>query len=491
MRLISLVIVVLMVTVTLTAQIDSTFVRHYYPTYSTHPYWQSHPIGGTYAANVLETYNGDFCLQMLSVYHTPPPEVVTFQSPLAIYSRTGQYQETSFGPYTDYDVICGYYSTIVQDGLGGYLARDMYEHRLHRLDNNFHYVGYVPLTSNSGHWGSIRDIIKVDDGLIILGSISGTYSYAITKYNYDLAIQWECYINVVESWPIRKMTTTSDGGFLFWRGGHTSSNYDYFRATKLSAYGDTLWTKQMITPSVQQIVEVNGNYYGFVYHSHNNTTAELRIYDFGLNFENENHGAPILVIPTYPLLDNHMSYNEHPFYVTRTSDNCIILAISTPNAEIFKYDSDLNLLWTSNALNYERMGRGDHPLLELPNGDFVYCAGVSVYPRVEIESVALVRINANGNYVGVEDDIETPALSPMITAYPNPFNQELNVELKANQLSLCKVEVYNIKGQLIDSLTLQDNKSNWMPRNLASGVYILKLLSNSKLVESKKITHIK
>ena len=329
--------------------------------------------------------------------------------------------------------------------------------------------------------GILRDIIKVDDGLIILGSISGTYSYAITKYNYDLAVQWECYINVVESWPIRKMTTTSDGGFLFWRGGHTSSNYDYFRATKLSAYGDTLWTKQMITPSVQQIVEVNGNYYGFVYHSYNNTTAELRIYDFGLSFENENHGAPILVIPTYPLLDNNME-KKNPFYVTRTSDDCIILAISTPNAEIFKYDTDLNLLWTSNALNYEKIGRGDHPLLELPNGDYVYCAGVSVYPRVEIESVALVRINANGNYVGVEDDIETPALSPMITAYPNPMRDNLSIKLTQDDgadRDENSIDIFNIKGQLIRSLKLTKGETVWDGKDSGGkpcpkGIYLLR-----------------
>ncbi|MDD3563105.1 MAG: T9SS type A sorting domain-containing protein [Candidatus Cloacimonetes bacterium] len=488
MRLISLVIVALMVAVTLTAQVDSTFVRHYYPTYSTHPYWQNYPIGRTFAANVLETYNGDFCLQILSEYHTPPPEYVIFQSPLAIFSRDGQYTETVFCPFEEYyggfRIISGYYSTIVKDGLGGYLALDLFEHRLHRLDNNFHYVGYVPLISISGHLGSIRDIIKVDDGWIAIGSVSGI-GPAITKFDNSLTALWE-HTFATYQMNYTFASIASDGGcvYMWW-------DSPYYKFMKISSEGDSLWTKQFSAYyRLQQLVEVNNKYYGFVYHSHNNTTAELRIYDLGIDFENENPEAPILVIPTYPLLDNNME-KKNPFYVTRTSDDCIILAISTPNAEIFKYDSDLNLLWTSNALDYERIGRGDHPLLELPNGDFVYCAGVSVYPRVQIESGALVRINANGDYVGVEDDIETPAVSPMITAYPNPFNRELNVELKEKHLSLSKVEIYNVKGQLIDSLTLQDNKSNWMPRNLASGVYILKLLSNSKLVESKKITYIR
>ena len=476
MRLISIVIVVLMVAVTLTAQVDSTFVRHYYPTYSTHPHWQFHPISGIYAANVLETYNGDFCLQMLSEYHTPPPEFVIFQSPLAIYSRSGQYQETIFGPYIDYDVICGYYSTIVQDGLGGYLALDMYEGRLHRLDSIFNYVGYVPLTSNSGHLGSIRDFISVDDGWIAIGSVSGI-GPAITKFDNSLTALWE-HTFATYQMNYTFASIASDGGcvYMWW-------DSPYYKFMKISSEGDSLWTKQLSAHyQLQQLVEVNNKYYGMTYYSHNNTTAELRIYDLGIDFENENPEAPILVIPTYPLLDSTMMYNEKPFYVTRTSDDCIILAISTPNAEIFKYDSDLNLLWTSNALNYERIGRGDHPLLELPNGDFVYCAGVSVYPRVEIESVALVRINANGDYVGVEDDIETPAVGPMITAYPNPMRDNLSIKLTQDDGAVNgenRIEIYNIKGPLVRSIEVSKGETEWdgkdkQGKHCPLGIYLLR-----------------
>jgi hypothetical protein len=173
---------------------------------------------------------------------------------------------------------------------------------------------------------------------------------------------------------------------------------------------------------------------------------------------------------------------KNPFYVTRTSDDCIILAISTPNAEIFKYDTDLNLLWTSNALDYERIGRGDHPLIELPNGDYVYCAGVSVYPSTQIQSVALVRINANGDYVGVEDDIETPALSPMITAYPNPMRDHLSIKLTQDDgadRDENSIDIFNIKGQLICTLKMTKGETVWDGKDSGGkpcpkGIYLLR-----------------
>ena len=191
-------------------------------------------------------------------------------------------------------------------------------------------------------------------------------------------------------------------------------------------------------------------------------------------------------MPTYPLYNELYGLGKL-FNVIRTTDNCIILAVSTPSGEIFKFDSDLNLLWSSNALQNERIGIGFHPLTELGNGDFLYCATARKDPR----QLALVRIDSNGNYVGIEDDTEqTPAL-PVISAYPNPFTGELNVELKNNTAGENKLDIYNIRGQLIESKSVRGSNTTWTPQNLATGVYILRLVSNCKVLDSKRVTYIK
>ncbi len=108
MKLIPLAIMCMLVSVNLSAQIDSTFVRYYYPTTQTLPAWEAFPISQTLAANVFKAYDGNFVLQALATYHSPPPEWVFPQSPMMLYSRSGGYQNTVFGPQFGGDIVEGY-----------------------------------------------------------------------------------------------------------------------------------------------------------------------------------------------------------------------------------------------------------------------------------------------------------------------------------------------------------------------------------------------
>jgi len=460
----------------LVAQVDSTFVRYYSPTYETHVYWYSLPTSSTYAGNVFEKYDGNFGMQILATFHTPPPECLFLQSPIASYNRSGEYIDTTFGPCNGVDLMQGCYSHIIKDGFGGYLALDFFEHRIHRLNSNLQYVEWVPLQDDTGTGMGIRDLIVEDNGFVV---VSNYPDRRIAKYSFELSCLWNTSLISSEHQRFRKM---NDGSYIIlWR------HNPYFRVMKVSSTGDSIWVKQIQCEVVDDFIEVNNKFYGFKYGSVDINTGELRIYDFGVDFENEIPGDPILVIPTYRLLNSFIYDLDKLFSVIRTTDNCIILAVSTPAGEIFKFDSDLNLLWSSNALQNERIGIGFHPLTELGNGDFLYCATARKHPR----QLALVRIDSNGNYVGIEDDTEqTPAL-PVISAYPNPFTGELNVELKNNTAGENKLDIYNIRGQLIESKSVRGSNTTWTPQNLATGVYILRLVSNCKVLDSKRVTYIK
>ena len=460
----------------LAAQVDSTYVRYYNPTYETHPYWYSFPTSGTYAANMFEKYDGNFGMQILSTLHTPPPEMVFPQSPVATFNRRGEYINTTFGPYNDDGLLDGYYSHIIKDGYGGYLALDMFEHRIHRLNSDLQFVEWVPLLYFNGTPGGIWDLISDENGFVVVANSGGNL---IAKFSYDLTCLWDTPFTAHMQIRIKKL---GDGAYvnMWWFSPH-------YQVMKISSMGDTIWTKQLQDNGVEDFIEINNRFFGLSYDSINNSTAELRVYDFGVDFEYENAGDPILVIPTYPLLDNDLYRLGEPFSVIKTSDNCIILAVSTPGGEIFKFDSSFNLIWSSNALQDERTGIGSHPLVELGNGDLLYCATVGYQPR----QLALVRIDSNGNYVGIEDDTEQTPAPSVISAYPNPFTIELNVNLKNNTTGENKLEIYNIRGQLIESISIRGSNTTWIPHNLATGVYILKLISNLKQIDSKIITYIK
>lgn len=472
-----LILILLVISITLClAQDDSTFVRYYYPIYETHPFWQSFPISQIYAGNVFEKYDGNFGMQILSTFHTPPPEWICPQSPIANYTRGGVYLDTTFGPYTNQSLIPGYYSHVIKDGLGGYLALDMFERWIHRLDNNLQFVELVQLVNDNETFYSVRDLIIDDNGFIV---VSGLPDYKVSKFNFDLTCLWSTPLPANQHQRFRKL---NDGSYIIlWRYN------PYFRVMKVSSMGDSIWVKQIQCEVADDFIDINNNFYGFIHDSIDINTAELRIYDFGIDFENEDPGAPILVIPTYPFLDNNEYGLGEPFSVIRTSDNCIIVAVSTPTGEIFKFDNNFNLIWSSNALSIEEVGIGNHPLIELGNGDILYCATVTELPR----RLGLVRIDSDGNYVGIDDDTEQTPANTVIFAYPNPFKNELNLEFKTISNANNLLEFYNIKGQLIESKTLQGTKTTWIPHNLPSGVYIMKFIGGSKLIESKMITYIK
>ncbi|MEN6445432.1 MAG: T9SS type A sorting domain-containing protein [Candidatus Cloacimonas sp.] len=489
MKLIPLLIMCVIVAVNLSAQIDSTFVRYYYPTTQTLPAWESFPISQTLAANVFEAYDGNFVLQAMATFHSPPPEWVFPQSPMMLYSRNGVYQSTLFGPQVDGDIVEGYYTRIVKDGLGGYLALDSHYHRLQRLDANLQYVEQITLYCTDGIMGSVNDILRVENGFIITGYIQGTNNTGIVKYNYALECLWQYQTPVHSNASI---TTTSDGGILY--------NWWYspmMRLMKITADGDSLWTKEYIPGAYKEsIIESNGNYFGLRYND-NVVDGLLRVYDYGVDFSIINPNTPILTIPTYELLDE-----EIVFPAIRTNDNNIILAVSTPTGEIFKFDGAFNMLWSSNALPIERIGVGKHPLLELDNGDILYCATVIELPR----RLGLVRIDSNGNYVGVSDDTEQTPPTRCISAYPNPFTAFTNLKVilpsklddSMPRVTTASIDIYNIKGQKVKSISLDPNKTieqytYWDGRDAggkkcSSGIYFLNLSVNGKRCLSKKVT---
>lgn len=89
---------------------------------------------------------------------------------------------------------------------------------------------------------------------------------------------------------------------------------------------------------------------------------------------------------------------------------------------------------------------------------------------------------------------EHTALSPqdlIISVYPNPFCEKLNIKLESKTNQPVKIDIYNLKGQLIyDSVVEPNMQFSWNDSKAASGVYFVKV-SQGRNTQTKKIIKIR
>ncbi len=89
-----------------------------------------------------------------------------------------------------------------------------------------------------------------------------------------------------------------------------------------------------------------------------------------------------------------------------------------------------------------------------------------------------------------DPSVPTPS-TLVITAYPNPFQQNvgLNISSKSNQP--IKVDIFNLKGQLVYSATAQSNTNLiWNAEKASSGMYIIRAMQGTQ-TQTRKIIRVK
>ena len=92
-------------------------------------------------------------------------------------------------------------------------------------------------------------------------------------------------------------------------------------------------------------------------------------------------------------------------------------------------------------------------------------------------------------------DNDNNNISPIVSelkAYPNPFNPLTNISFSLSEPSEITLDVFNIKGQLIENLAHSrfeagDHQISWNADNFASGIYFIRLNNGSGINFSKVI----
>ena len=94
-----------------------------------------------------------------------------------------------------------------------------------------------------------------------------------------------------------------------------------------------------------------------------------------------------------------------------------------------------------------------------------------------------------------EIPVMTPAVFSLGSAYPNPFNPSTSILLEVADEGYVSVEVYNIMGQVVSTLTegymnRGDYTLTWDASNQVSGMYLVRAVAGG-YVSTQKLLVIK
>ena len=122
----------------------------------------------------------------------------------------------------------------------------------------------------------------------------------------------------------------------------------------------------------------------------------------------------------------------------------------------------------------------------------VYDNAVASYPVSESPRF-IVQLSYGALDSDSKGDLpKTYSLSPV---YPNPFNPSATVQFDISEWSRVKLDVYDIKGALVESLldrklTPGRHRYSWRPSSISAGVYFLRLTTPDE-VFTQKVTYVK
>ncbi|MEX1001081.1 MAG: T9SS type A sorting domain-containing protein [Crocinitomicaceae bacterium] len=74
-----------------------------------------------------------------------------------------------------------------------------------------------------------------------------------------------------------------------------------------------------------------------------------------------------------------------------------------------------------------------------------------------------------------------------VSAYPNPANQDFNIDFKGVNGANYQVVIYNLLGEEVNKRSLSNGLNTLNIDNLNNGVYFYSILLNSEVIETKKL----
>ena len=116
---------------------------------------------------------------------------------------------------------------------------------------------------------------------------------------------------------------------------------------------------------------------------------------------------------------------------------------------------------------------------------------MSCFSQFKSYDLVIACMDWEGN-VDVEDDALPSIASQSLSAYPNPFNPETTISFSLSQPSQVRLQIFNIKGQLVatlagDHYATGKHEIAWDAADSASGVYLIYLATEADKTSRKLI----
>lgn len=318
---------------------------------------------------------------------------------------------------------------------------------------------------------------KTSDGNVVLGGrMNGLPAIRKATQNADILWSHTYQIQSSGSGCIKSIISTIDNGYAV-TGWENSNGGDIF-IMKTDADGDSLWTKTfdgygdfdegvcIIENTNQELflsgrVEVENNYSGII-----------------IKYDTNGNVVWIKEESTEICNKFYSIVNVFNGIVGYGTGNTIL-------TNLYKYDNESNYIWYS-PISCTCSARGDR-CLRLNNNNFILAGSTEINWD---DYITLIKTDSLGQYVNIEEYEITP---PHFTfnCYPNPFNPIINFEIKSDDLSDLQLKIFNVKGQIVKTISIETKTINWDANDNASGIYICNLMKKNILLQTKKITLIK
>ncbi len=309
-----------------------------------------------------------------------------------------------------------------------------------------------------------HSLIDAEDGGVVAVGNAPWEEDNIKKFSSDGVLQWGKRIRASNLFSVIR---SSESGYIT-TGRYDGQNYGDVAVAKTNTNGDTLWTKYLDgfnstdegksvieTISGEIIVVGRTNWAGFIWKLDQlGNTSDIEMIDESIGWAT-------------------WSANEY-------INNSIITWGAGPNnlARFNRFSSELEHLDT--VIDY--CSGGDKGFL-IEEEHLIYCKWPNLtviktlYQPTDIEGYIIPEIECNS-----------------LMNYPNPFNPQTNIlfDLPLN-IENPVLEIYNIKGQIIESIGIITNQNSiiWDASKHSTGIYLYKIKADNFVSGVKKMTLLK
>lgn len=266
-------------------------------------------------------------------------------------------------------------------------------------------------------------------------------------------------------------------------------------------------------------------------HTHGGTRDIDIFYGQSVDFINCTFANNTGTYPDYLLIGTNVnriincifSNNSNTYDIRTTTDTHIENCLFSKTQNIYRVYNDLPLSWgVNNLIGTDPLFSGSDP--SLPSFYYLFSDDVNGYsPAIDAgtldpailpsgytipqyDAFGFNRVYGSGidigcfesqGYTGNEDELSPSAGDLQLANYPNPFNPSTTISYTLPKPSDISLSVYNIKGQLVRSLTSEfkaagphqvmwDGKDN-LKQQASSGVYFIRLQSGRTSLTHKAL----